>query len=467
MRRIAGPDVQALRRLGGAVAFCVALMGTDAVAQTRTLTPEALRAEASIALQAGRPEIAATYARALLARDADDVDALILLSRAARTLGRLDEARDSASRAWALADTPERRFAAAMVRAQALASSGQRTQAQLWLRRAAEIAPSARLKAVAVRDFRYVRARNPWGTELSFSVAPNSNINNGSRAETGTYEVPVFGTVDAALGGAAKALSGVEYTFGAQLRYRLQQSAVSRTDIAFGLSHRTYTLSEAAKEDAPDVEASDFAYSSVQGTLAHRGQLGDARRPYQISTTLGRTWYGGQPYMQYAVLGYRQTFVLGPGHRIDADISRRWQETLGTRTSDAEIWDLGAAWSQRLGSGHALKLGVALRDSTSDSANLDYRSTTLSADLTLARPVLGARIEMGLDLTVKHHDEGPVSGQDRTDHEAAARITAILSDYDYYGFVPTLSLTARRTESDYGQYDVNEMGLNIGLRSAF
>ena len=63
-------------------------------------------------------------------------------------------------------------LAAALAVAQALSSEGARTRAQLWLRRAMQVAPTKRQKALAVRDFRYVRLRNPWSTRLSFSVAP-------------------------------------------------------------------------------------------------------------------------------------------------------------------------------------------------------------------------------------------------------------------------------------------------------
>lgn len=443
------------------------ILSDQVVAQARVLTASELRAEANAALNAGLPDVAAAYATSLLTRDAQDFDALLILSRAARTIGQDATALDASARAWDGADTPEQRFAAAMVRAQALSSAGRRTQAQLWLRQASEIAPSDRLRDVAVRDYRYVRARNPWSTQLSFSVSPNSNINNGSRSDTGTYEIPVFGKIDAELSGAAVALSGIEIALGINTRYRLALSETGQTDLLFGLSHKTYSLSDDARDKAPDVQGSDFAFTSAQLSLMRRGFTGSKDRPFQLSGSAGRTWYAGEPYMQFLSLAATQSWVLSPKTNLSLSLGRGWQDSLSTRTSDADNWDLGGAITRQLTNGNRLNLNLRLRDNESISANLDYRSVQLDTRLTLAQPIFGAQIEMGLTLGQKNHDRSPVAGQSRKDVETSARLIAVLPQYDYYGFVPTVTLNARQVQSDFGQYDTDEFGLQLGIRSAF
>ncbi|KMK68926.1 hypothetical protein [Puniceibacterium sp. IMCC21224] len=455
----------ALARVTGLAALT--LMSQQVVAQERVLTAAALRHEANIALNAGQPDVAATYAKSLLSRDTHDFDALLILARAARTLGEQDTALDASSRAWDGAVTPEQSFAAAMVRAQALSSAGRRTQSQLWLRRASEVAPTEQLRDVAVRDFRYVRARNPFSTQLTFSVAPKSNINNGSRADKGTYEIPVFGVIDAELDGAAVALSGTEVALGFATRYRLAFSESGQTDLLFSMNHKTYTLSDDAQDKAPGVEGSDFAFTSAQMSLVQRGFTGAQTRPFQLSASVGRTWYGGDAYMQFLSLAATQSWNVSPATSLSLSVGRGWQETLSLRTSDADSWDLGGGLNRKLENGNQLNLGLRLRESSSISANLDYRSIELDTRLALAKPVFGAQIEMGLSLGQKDHDRSPVAGRSRSDLETSARLTAVLPQYDYYGFVPTVTLNARQVQSDFGQYDTEEFGLQLGIRSAF
>lgn len=434
---------------------------------TGELQPGAMRALAAQALRDGFAQQAYALAEALLGRDSEDYAALLIRARAARALDKMDQAANDAAKAWAIAANEEERYAAALTRAQIDASRGRRTISQYWLRRAIDIAPDEVSKATAVRDFRYVRSRSPLSVNLRFSVAPNSNINNGSRSETGRYEIGPLGVIDASLSGAARALSGVEIRGGGTFSYRLSESAVGKTHATLTLDYVTYVMSDSAKKQAPDMQGRDFAFGSAEMGVTRTGRLGSAKRPFRLNATLGKTWYGGDAYMQYGVFGLRQSFVVGDGKRIDADLSRRWQRAISTRTTDADIWDTGLAYNTSFGAGNALRFGLTHRISASDSANLDYDKTVLSGDVVFAKPILGARLEMGVSVGRKHHDRSPVSGEDRVENEYSLRATAVLNNMERFGFVPTVSVTQSRTESNFDQYDSNSFGLKLGLRSAF
>lgn len=227
MRRLTA--FQCANRLIASILTAVFL---TAQAQAQTLTADQMRGAAVSAIGEGQPELALQIATALLTRDAQDVTALILKARAARDLGQFDIAHPAAAQAWQQAATPQERYDSARVMAQVLASQNQRTRAQLWLRRAVQHAPDEQMRQAAVRDFRYVSARNRWNTQLNLSLAPNSNINNGSvRESTQIYDFFSQDYVTARLGGAARALSGIEASLGATLRYRLLETETFRTDL--------------------------------------------------------------------------------------------------------------------------------------------------------------------------------------------------------------------------------------------
>ena len=456
-----------MRRVGLA-ALAGLMLATGGGAQERALSPGQLRAEAARALQLGRPQVALSYAQALVARDGDDFDAQLLRARSARDLSVFDEARAGAAAARRLAEGDEQRFAAALVSAQVAASQGHHMIGQLRLRQAIEAAPSPALRKVAERDFYYVRARNPWGVNLSFSVAPVSNINNGSKKTTGTYELPFFGVVEAELQGSAVALSGTEVKGGLNLRYRLKETDMRhQTDLLLTLSQADYTLSEDAKDKAPGAEGSDFAFGLAQLGLAHRGLSGAPQRPYQVMLAAGRTWYGGDPYTSYVDGTAVQGFALGQGRMVQLSAGLRQQEAESTATADATSWRAGAGWRQTLGAGHDLTLDLTRLASQSDAASLDYAGWSAAAGLRLAEPVLGLGIEFGLTAGRKDFSSGPVAGEQRSDHSFGAEITAEIRQLDYYGFLPTVTVSGQRVESDFGQYDADELGLRLGLRSAF
>ncbi len=453
---------QAITRMVATLALVLSCAG-PAVSQRVEVTPDALRDQAALAAATGMSRRALSYSDALLNRDPQDIGALLIRAQAARDMGRYARSRKAARRAWGLAETDRQRYAAALAMAQAQSSGGRRTAAQWWLRRAVQNAPDDTARARAVRDFRYVRSRNPWAADFSFSIAPRSNVNNGSaRSTTQLFDLPFEFQLD----GSAQALSGIEVTAGANLRYRLDESRTHRSDLLFRLHHRTYALSDAAKAQAPGVSGSDFAFSSASIGVVHETRPDNRGAPRQFHGIIGRTSYAGDPYMQFVQLGATQHFGLSP--RMGADFSLGVEAQQGlSRGSDARSVQLGAGLTRMLAGEHRLRLSVDGRVNRSDSANLDFDKLAVSARLKLARPVLWMQLSMGLSGSVKDHDRSPLSANGRHDEELAIEVTAGFPSVDYYGFIPSATVRAARTRSDIGLYDTNELGVEIGIRSAF
>jgi len=446
-----------------ALALAAALVATPppATAQEQTLTARQMKEAAALSISAGRPDQAVLLADALLQRDPQDIQALLLRARASRDLGRYAASRQAARAAWRGADAPLERYGASLAMAQALASDGRRLPAQWWLRRAAHHAPDPQLRARALRDFRYVRERNPWSTELHFAIAPRSNINNGSANDT----VQLYGLpFDFQLSGAAQALSGTEISGGIATRYRLGEAGPARTELLFQLHHRTYRLSDEARRKAPGVDGHDFAFSAATAGLAHSRPAGQGR--VQGAIIAGRTWYGGDPYMQLLRLAGARQWALGQRTGLTLSLAAEAQQGLG-RAEDARVLRLGTGLVRVIEGGHRLHLDLGAERSHSDADWLDYSAVSAGLRLDLARPVLGLELEMGLSARYRQHDSSRFTTSGREETEIAAEITAILPGVEYYGFVPSLTLRAARTESSVALYDSEETGLHLGFRSAF
>ena len=456
-----------MRRIRTLTAAGLACLTLGVAAEPVTLTPDQMRVLAVRALQIGDHETTLDVTDALLERDPADVDALVLRSRAARDGGDLKTARQAARQAWRTAETDTQKYAAALVRAQALATGGTRTLAQMWLRQAAQVAPNEAMKKSAVRDFRYVQARNRFQTQLSFSVSPVSNLNNGSVKDEGLYDFPFFGTVKAELGGAAKALSGVETAYGVTTRFRFLDQPKHKSDIYLSYNNRTYVLSDEAKKIAPNAEASDFEFTSLSVTLAHMGKLDGAPGPFRASVGWNQTWYGGEPYTKGMTASLRQDVMISKTTGLYVGVAYSGQDALN-RTGDSEALEYSAGMRHTFGdAGHRLNFDLRHELSKSDFSSMDYISYGIEAGLTLGKPVLGLNWDFGLSMTTKHHDGSMVRNVDRMDKSYGATIRAEITPLEYYGFVPTLTLSGSKVESNMGQYDRENFGIKLGLESSF
>ncbi|SES31502.1 hypothetical protein SAMN04490244_11058 [Tranquillimonas rosea] len=457
-------------------------LSAGGTAAQEVLTPDEMRSAALGATAAGAPETALTLSDALLARDPDDATALLLRARALRDLGRADAARRAAAEAWAAAESDAERYRAAMVRAQALATDGAWTRAQIWLRRAAQLAPDARSRKVAERDYGYVRARNPLGVQLTFDVAPTNNVNGGSSESEAVLRV--FGDdFRVGLRGASRAISGMRYGAGANLTYRLDSDARSRTNVALSVYHETYTISEDSKErlreDARDlqfdddalppeiVEGSDFAYSVLTAGIERRFFLREGGGLYETGLTLGQNWYGGDPLSRFVRLRGGKTFQLDGTARASVGVTLEYQDRQDV--DDATPLRLGVELQRRapVRGGGAITLGADLRRSLSDRASFDYVEAALSADWRLGEPVMGSVVTLSSEGRLREFDSSPYRAGGRSDTSLTLGAELFFPDIDAYGFAPLVEVEALKRESNIDLYDTETVNLRLGFRSVF
>lgn len=475
-------------RHAAALALCLTLCGGAAWA--RTLTPDALREAAVLALSRGEAQAALAMAEALLERDGTDAAALALRSRARRDLGHHDGALRDARTAWAAATTRQDRYRAAMLRAQALSSRGNRTRARFWLRRAAEIAPSDAAARQARRDLRFVRARDPLSVRLSFGISPTDNVNAGNSSAEVTYLGDTRRPV-----GTSRALPGTRVTLGTDLRYRLRQRPNVEDHATASLLHQTYRLNDRARDiletdlvslgvdpetgeivrTTPDhgVDGGDFAYSALAFGLERRFTPGPGRGLYDISVEMGRDWYGGAPYSRFFEAGAGTTAALGPRSTVALGLTGRatrretgGEDGIGRATLDARL-------DHRLESGARLVLAADLRESRSGAVAFDYREAGLGISYIHGDPVLGAAVTLSAEIAASDFGDWPFalgapSGDPtRRDLTLGAGIDMVLPALSRWGFAPAIGLTARERRSNVDIVEYEQISIGVSLRSIF
>ncbi|WP_335751203.1 hypothetical protein [Sulfitobacter sp.] len=457
----------------------------DAASKPVTLGPEQVLQTAISYMQKGDAPRALALADALLKRDPNDVGALLVRAKSLRGIGRFDEAKAAARAGWRHAETDNQKFSAAMLMAQALSSDGNKTRAQLWLRRAAQVAPTDRHAAQATRDFKYVGQRNPWQTHLSFTLAPNSNINNGSARDSSTLlyrTAELFGfdgSEETALGASNQALSGIEAGINVQSRYRFHQTEHSAHDLRMGFSYRSYQLSNSSKDDLEqenaerladgrdllDVSGSDFSYGTIQLGYGYKKLRGDRRGEFSATADIGQSFYGGARYNRYLRGRIGQSYYKDARTKINFGLSTDLRTAGGN--SDQYRVSLNTGVSRQLKAGNGLYFGASVSTLQADAEQSEYEELSLRSGYVLGRKVMGTQLQFGLNTSYRDYDVSPHDPSGRREFTVGAEVTATFKNIDYYGFNPTISLTAATTSSNIGLYDVNRVGLGFGIASSF
>ncbi len=452
--------------------------GRTGPSQPISLTAEDMRVLAQELLAAGDPAAAGEVLNALLVRDPNDVAALILGAQSALDQNRPDAALPLAMRGFQQADDDVARYVAARLAARSHAALDQDTRAQIWLRRARQTAPNSAEAESVAQDYTFLRNRNPLSVALNFGVSPSSNINNGSRFDTTT-----IGQFETRLSESAKPLSGIQYDVGGTLRYRLRESETAMTTAEFDLRTTTYSLSSSAKDglqsdidnaiargfSADDLPRAgdDFAYTLLSVGLEERRILREGLQPTTFVVGAGRSWYGGDPYQTFVILGAAQTIPLGTTEQIRFNANLRNDFADRAASEDVFSYSAGLSYARVLESGNLISLSLSDRISQSDDSERDYRSLQLGVSLDLGQPILNTRFGFGAQIEERKFDGSIYVQGIRRDRSISVQATALFDSVEYYGFNPAVTVSLGRTYSAAERFDTQYGNIGFDLRSAF
>ncbi|WP_283425148.1 surface lipoprotein assembly modifier [Shimia sagamensis] len=434
-------------------------------AQTVDIPKEDARQLAAKHMLSGNSEAALSIATALIASDSSDAQAHLIAAQTLRSKGDYKGAQTHASMAFESATSAKMRYVTAMVMAQSLSANGQKSASQLWLRRAAEVAPDEQSRLRAIRDFRYVRDTNPWQYALSIGIRPSSNINNGSRDNRLYWGGLVFVNPE------AEPLSGLEIETGFKAFYR--PLAENRERLTFGISFETrqYVLSEHAKETNPNARASDFAYTRLEGHVIQtwRGerQPNTMQRISRLGFTAGANTYGGDHLSNYLRLWGSNRFGLSERSYITAlgSFERTWRKDASIRDSD--LIELGGTYGYHFKRGGQINVYGRLGDKKSESNAIAHDNLRLGVVYSSDTRIAGGLPRLSFEYEGRWYDYPREIPDPRRDNQYTAALSLVMDQWDLYGFAPEIRLNYKRNHSNVTQYETLQYGLDFGIRSVF
>ncbi|MCA1775187.1 MAG: hypothetical protein LC676_06150 [Loktanella sp.] len=480
--------MRVLKALTACAAFLAATAGP---AMAQELSPAQVRGAAEQLLRDGQVEDAAALADALLLRNPEDVTALAIR---AQTLLAMDDpagAYTLAARAYAGSADDRSRFIAARLAAQAQAEQRHDLRAQFWLRRARQFAPTEETRAAVARDYRFLRDRNPVSLSLSFGVTPTSNINNGSVNQT----LNLFGLpFEFELDRAGQPIAGLQVSGGASFSYRLREDAESQTTALAQISGRTYVIAPADRSELEDErdasiavcedrdsaesradcidgvksvpQGSDFSDASLRFGLIHRQIFADGMRPTVFRYSLGRSFYGGDPYTDFADASVSQSWLVSPRNLLELSVAG--QNRLGLAGQDDVIsYRVSGSWAHVLDGGDVLRFSLGMRENKSDALDSDYSARQVGVSYDLSEEWNGIKFGFGLDYEEREHAATIYQPGERRDETVSGRVNMQFTQVEYYGFQPVVTLEGTRSTSNVDLFDRDYLQLGFDLRSSF
>ncbi|MCC6006641.1 MAG: hypothetical protein JJU40_03085 [Rhodobacteraceae bacterium] len=426
------------------------------------MSADEARAAARAALVAGDAQAAGQIAAALLERDAADAEAGVMLSAALLAQGHAGRGAQAARAAWRNASRPDGglRFNAAMLAARGAHEAGHHGSARLWLRRAADAAPGAEERALALANFRHVGRVRPWQVRLDFGVQPSSNLNNGAAAD-----VVLIGGVPFLLSGDAVALSGL----GAHLAVEALRSLPGGRHLGVTAYGRGWVLSPEARAQAPGRRGSDYALLVLEGHAGFlRGPRAEGGWGLRGRATLGRNWYGGRLLSDYLRTELARAGPIAPGLRGETRLSLERQVRRDQPGRSAVVAGLGGTLQRRGPTGDLWTLSGGLRHTSSGSAEIAHDALHGALGWEQGQPAMGLRLGAAMELEGRaYHRAGALSPAPRRDVRAVLRASATMEGMARLGYAPRIELRAARTDSSLPIHSVNDISLSLGFRSTF
>ncbi len=452
-----------------ALAALMLLAASPVAAQTSIdLTVNEARALASRALLSGEPALALQIAQTLLAQNPDDRDSLVIVAAAAPRLGDAAAGRQAGARAWGLSETDTQKYEAARLTALAAVNEERFTLATFWLRRALTVAPNAAERARTTQDARAVTRRNPWSTQLSFSLVPSNNVNGGAEDATSTAPGNPTGT----LSEDALALSGWRGTLSFGTQYRIQENQRSRTLV--GLQYQIARVRITEDTTVPD-EAFNTAFYEVNirhdrvlenGSLSLRA----ARGTYEYrDLDLGA---GTTEFQKYDIrrFGLDRQIPLSDRLALSVSVTREWLDYLAPGIGEVDRTILGTGLSYQLDSGDRLGANFSYVQSEGDSVNYTSDESILSVSYGWSEPFGPISLSAGGGFRWTDYPDYrlllPVDGG-RQDTTAFVFMNVGFPQIEYAGFTPGLRIDASQADSNVSRFDRTTFAVGLTINSTF
>jgi outer membrane protein len=306
--------------------------------------------------------------------------------------------------------------------------------------------------AVGIRAYiDQIDANRPYQFNAYVSLAPSTNINNGSTHKK-VYS-PLFGAdLDIDKGGRRKSGIGGAVGGNAAFNHRFNEN---------------FMVVAAGQAEARIYDDFDFNAYSISQSLEGRYLTGNGY--FGLGAVASQSLTNDASDLAYLSYGPRAStrIDISKSNTLTASSTFEWRDAQGGSTFDSTALMLNGALTHAINSSFNFTVSAGFDDVTFDNSVLSYDAWSAGLSVYKELP-FGVTADVFGHMQFKTHDEESfLAGKTQKDHRLTTGLTLTKRDFDIFGFAPALSYTYINNMSNITIYDYDAHAIDFRLTKDF
>ncbi len=310
-------------------------------------------------------------------------------------------------------------------------------------------------QAQGIRSFiDAIDARRPFTFNAYVSVAPSTNVNNGSSNKT--IYAPLWG-VEMDIDDGSREQSGIGFSTGASAGYLHRLGNYFSVVLGGGINANIYTEDDYNSFNAS--QSAELRYLIADGFLG-AGMVASENRSYDITQQANDFYYSYGPR-----ISLQKDF--SPKDRINFSSVHEWRKYDINPQSDGTALMIDGSWSHAFDSSLTASLSAGYDEI---ETGIDYNSfETYSGGFGFYKELpKGITVNLNGELRLSEFDAmHPIAGVVREDKRYMGSIAFTKRDFNIWGYAPAIEYTYIYNDSNISIYEFDSHAIDFKLSKDF
>ena len=307
-------------------------------------------------------------------------------------------------------------------------------------------------EAQGIRSFiDTIDARRPFKFNAYVSVAPSTNVNNGSSNDT--IYAPLWG-VDMAIDDDSREQSGIGFSTGMSAGYSHRLGNDFSVVMGGGVNATLYT--------DPDFNVYNASQSAELRYLLADGFLGAGvvASENMKNDEIGLSYYSYGPRISLQK-------AITPQDRINLSSIYEWRTYTDTSSNDGTALMVDGSWNHAFDSSLTASLGAGYDRIKAEIDFISYETYSGSFGLYRELPK-GITVDLSGEVRLSEFDDvHPIAGVTRKDTRLTGVVALTKRDFNFWGYAPSLEYTYVHNDSNISLYEFDSHALDFKLSKDF
>jgi tetratricopeptide (TPR) repeat protein len=307
-------------------------------------------------------------------------------------------------------------------------------------------------EAQGIRSFiDTIDARRPFTFNAYVSVAPSTNVNNGSSNDT--IYAPLWG-IDMNIDDDSREQSGIGFSTGMSAGYSHRLGNDFSVVVGGGVNASLYTDPDFNMYNAS--QSAELRYLLADGFLG----AGVVASENMKNDEIGLSYYSYGPRISLQK-------AITPRDRINLSSVYEWRTYTDSSSNDGTALMVDGSWNHAFDSSLTASLGAGYDRIKAEIDFISYETYSGSFGLYKELPK-GITVDLGGEMRLSEFDDvHPIAGVTRKDTRLTGVVALTKRDFNFWGYAPSLEYTYVYNDSNISLYEFDSHAVDFRLSKDF